>query len=448
MYKVFAIPIVVFAIGLESAPAQFSPTPEGGPPLKQTYIRLANNANALLVEPEKLDPVRSHIALIVTHPEHVNNFNYFTAFALAKYGYRAIMVNYYGPETSYYEFIQPLAEAVKAARAVPGVEKVVLAGHSSGGPVLTSYQDVAENGSAACQVPERVIKCDSKGLDNLPKADAVMLLDSAAGAPERTDALNPAVDLRYPRARNLALDMFSPQNGFNPETKSATFSPEFLKRFYAAQAAKADTVIDDALDRLALIEKGLGDYKDDEPFVVTGGALQVNGARPELADMRLLSRTHAPHILLKADGTRPTQIIPQVYRPLANPDSEDRLNATTLNTTVRSYLSFQALRVTSDYHSTEDNVVGVVWRSTPNSIEGNLQGIKVPTLILSGTCAPHLVLLEIAYDLSAAKDKTIVGVEGANHGLMPCRPEFGDTFKRAFDYVDSWLVQPERLLPQ
>ena len=217
--------------------------------------------------------------------------------------------------------------------------------------------------------------------------------------------------------------------------------------FYAAQAAKANTVIDDALDRLALIEKGQGDYKDDEPFVVPGGALQINGARPELADMRLLSHTHAPHTLLKADGTKPTQIIPQVYRPLASPDNEDRLNATTLNATVRSYLSFQALRVTPEYHSTEDNVVGVVWRSTPNSIEGNLQGIKVPTLLLSGTCAPHLVLLEIAYDLSAAKDKTFVGLEGANHGLMPCRPEFGDTFKRGFDYVDSWLLQPGRLLP-
>jgi pimeloyl-ACP methyl ester carboxylesterase len=445
MNKVLAILFLAFATGRQAAHAQFSPTPEGGPPLKQTYIRLSNNANALMVEPEKQDPVRSRIAIIVTHPEHQNNFNYFTALGLAKYGYRAIMVNYYGPETSYYEFLQPLAAAVKAARAVPGVEKVVLAGHSTGGPVLTSYQDVAENGPAACQVPERVIKCDPKGLDNLPKADAVMLIDSAAGAPERTDALNPAVDLRYPHARSSDLDMFSPKNGFDPATKSATYSDEFLKRFYAAQGAKANLVIDDALDRLALVEKGLGDYKDDEPFVVPGAALQVNGARPELADMRILSHSHAPHMLLKADGTTPTQIIPQVYRPLASPDNEDRLSSTTINTTVRGYLSFQGLRVTPDYHSTEDNVVGVVWRSTPNSIEGNVQGIKVPTLIVSGTCAPHLVLLEIAYDLSAAKDKTIVGVEGANHGLMPCRPEFGDTFKRSFDYIDSWLLKPGRL---
>ena len=440
--------VLVFALAFQTAHAQFSPVPGGGPPLKHTYISLGNNANALLVEPENRDPIRSRIALIVTHPEHMNNFNYFTAIALAGYGYRAIMVNYYGPETSYYEFLQPIAAAIKAARAIPGVEKVVLAGHSSGGPVLTSYQDVAENGPQACQIPERIMKCDSKGLDNLPKADGVMLIDSAAGAPERTDALNPAVDLRYPQARNPELDMFSPQNGFNPATKSATYSPEFLTRFYAAQAAKANTVIDDALDRLAVIEKGMGDYKDDEPFVVPGAALRVNGARPELADLRILSHTHAPHMLLKADGTKPTEIVHQVYGPLASADNEDRLDATTINTTVRGYLSFQGLRVTPSYHSTEDNVVGVVWRSTANSIEGNLQGIHVPTLIVSGTCAPHLVLLEIGYDLSAAKDKTMIGVEGANHGLMPCRPEFGDTFKRSFDYIDSWLLQAGRILPK
>lgn len=98
------------------------------------------------------------------------------------------------------------------------------------------------------------------------------------------------------------------------------------------------------------------------------------------------------------------------------------LYANTLNTTVKSYLSFQSLRLSPDYHQTEDNVIGVEWRSTPDSIEGNLQGIRVPTLIVSGTCAPHIVYTEIAYNLSAATDKELVGVEGANHGLMPASP--------------------------
>jgi hypothetical protein len=55
-----------------------------------------------------------------------------------------------------------------------------------------------------------------------------------------------------------------------------------------------------------------------------------------------------------------------------------------------------------------------------------------------------LVLLETAYDHSSAKDKDYVAVEGANHNMEPCRPEFGDTYKRAFDYMDSWLSKPGR----
>jgi hypothetical protein len=53
------------------------------------------------------------------------------------------------------------------------------------------------------------------------------------------------------------------------------------------------------------------------------------------------------------------------------------------------------------------------------------EGIHVPTLVLSGTCAQHLVFLEIAYDRSVAKDKELVGVEGADHWFVPCKPEYG-----------------------
>jgi pimeloyl-ACP methyl ester carboxylesterase len=443
MKNVVGAVILAIALVPTASRAQFSPTPEGGPPTRTTYIRLANNANAILVEPITPNE-KSRIAVIATHPEHVNNFNYFTALALAKYGYRAMMVNYYGPETSYYEFIQPLALAIKTLKATPGVEKVVLIGHSTGGPELTSYQDVAENGPKACQKPDRIMKCDGNGLDNLPKADGIILMDSNAGAPERTIALNPAINEFHPREVNPDLDIFSPRNGFDPKTRLANYSPEFLKKFFAAQGAKANRVIDEAEARLAKIEKGEGDYKDDEPFVVAGASVIINGARPELADHRLLAKTHAPHMFLKADGTTPVEIIPQALPAIAAPQLEDTLANSTINGTVRHYLSFQALRVTPDYHMTENSIVGINWRTTPNSIQGNLQGIKVPTLVVSGTCAPHLVLLETAYDLSAAKDKTMVGVEGANHGLMPCKPEYGDTFKRAFDFADSWLSKPGR----
>ena len=414
----------------------------GGVPSKSTFIQLGNNANAVLVEPATLNE-KSRIVVIRTHPEHINNLSSNGA-PLVNYGYRVMSVNYYGREQLYYEFIPPLAAAIKAARAIPGVEKVVLMGFSSGGSETTSYEDVAENGAKACQEPNRTLKCDGKGLDNLPKADGLMLIESAAGAPERTDALNPAVGLHDWKVIHPELDMFSPKNGYDPATHSAHYSDEFLKKYFAAQAAKSTALIEEAQGRLDKIQKGEGDFKDDEPFIVTGSTLGINGARALLADTRLMNHVHAPHLLLKADGTNVVEKYPEVMDPDASAQDNGNFWSNTQNTTVKTYLSFQGLRVSPDYHMTEDNIVGVDWRSTPNSIEGNVQGIRIPTLIVSGTCAPHIVYQEIAYDLSAAQDKDIVGVEGANHGLTACKPQYGDTSKRAYDYVDGWLSKPGR----
>jgi hypothetical protein len=421
--------------------AQQSPAPNV--PMKTTYVPLGNNANAIIVEPATPDAARSRIAVLVKHPERLNTFNYFIGRELSKRGYRVMMLNYYGAEQTYEEFLTPIAAAVRHLRSLPGVQEVVFAGHSTGGPELTSYQDVAENGPKACQGPERIYPCRGNNLANLPKADGVMLLDSNAGAPERTIALDPAAG-RHPRERNPELDMFSPHNGFNEKANSATYSSEFLRTFMAAQGARANRLIDEALARLAKIEKGEGDYKDDEPFVVSGTSLHVNGARLELADLRLRSKTHAPHPLLKADGTTPMQIVPLVMPPAARPDQQERLDETTMNVTVRHYLSFQALRTTAAYALAEEAITGIEWRTTPNSVPGNVEGIRVPTLVMSATCADHLVFSEIAFDRSAAKDKAFVGVEGANHNFQPCKPEYGDTSKRAFDYVDGWLLKPGR----
>ena len=413
-----------------------------GVPTKVTFLQLTNNANAVLVEPATLN-AKSHVVIIRTHPEHMNNLSS-NGRPLVDYGYRVMAVNYYGREQLYTEFIPGLAAAIKAARALPGVDKVLLLGFSTGGPEVTSYQDVAENGPKACQEPGRVMKCDGKGLDNLPKADGILLLESAAGAPERTDALNPAVGAHDWKVIHPELDMFSPANGYDPATKSGKYSAEFEKKFFAAQAARSKELIDEAETRLAKIEKGEGNFKDDEPFVVVGSTLAINGSRILLADTKLMGHVHAPHLLLKADGTTDVEKYPEVVDPSASPAENGDLWANTQNTTVKTYLSFQALRVSPDYHMTEDNIVGVDWRSVPNSIEGTVQGIRVPTLIVSGTCAPHIVYQEIAYDLSAAQDKDIVGVEGANHGLTACKPQYGDTSKKAYDYVDGWISKPGR----
>ncbi len=390
MKRLCGLLILMIAGASQLVAAQGTPAAQAGDvSLKTTFVPLGPQANAVLIEPATLNN-KSGIALLITHPERINNFNYFVGQELPKYGYRAMMLNYYGKEDSYYEFLQPIAAAIKALRAIPGVERVVLAGHSSGGAELSSYQDVAENGPAACQGVERIYKCASNGLDGLPKADGIMLLDANTGAPEKTLALNPAVNEHRPRQVDSALDLYDPRNGYDVATRSATYSAEFLSKFFTAQGAKANRVIDAALERLRKIEQGDGEYLDDEPFVVAGAGVNASGARPETADIRLMSRTRAPHPLLKADGSTKVQAITRIASPQGQP-YQNRLSQISLDRTVRHYLSFRALRVTPDYRMTEDNVLGVQWRSTANSMQGNLEGIRVPTLIMAayvfvGTC--------------------------------------------------------------
>jgi pimeloyl-ACP methyl ester carboxylesterase len=413
-------------------------------PLKTTFVPLGPLANAMLIEP--VTPTdKSAIAVLITHPEHLNNFNYFTGLELPKYGYRAMMLNYYGKEDSYDEFLQPIAAAIRALRAIPGVQKVVLTGHSSGTAELSFYQDAAENGAAACQGTERVYKCQAKALENLPKADGLMMAEANTGAIEKVMSLNPAVGDHHPGPVDSSLDMFAQGNGYDAAHRTATYSAAFLEKFFKAQGAKSNRVIEEAVGRLRKIEQGQGEFLNDEPFLVAGAGTNAAGARIELADDRLMARTHAPHPLLKADGSVKNQVIPRIPEA-TRPQYRNQLDETSMNTTVRHYLSFRGLLTTAAYRASEDNVLGVQWRSTANSMQGNLMGVHVPTLLLAGSCHSALVLQEIGYDLSAAADKEFVAVEGADHFYRPCKPEYGDTYRRAFNYMDGWLSKPGRFL--
>ncbi len=225
-----------------------------------------------------------------------------------------------------------------------------------------------------------------------------------------------------------------------PTTDTATYAAPFVKRYNAGVHSRYSRLVADAQARLHAIKNGTGPYVDDEPFVVAGMAENSVGARLNLADSRLLSRTHASHLHLKADGTTPIEIVKSTRKAAATPlEDRNTLGEVTQNKTVRHFLSFLALRTTPDFEITEDAIKGVDWRSSGNSSVGNIENITVPTLVMAATCAIHLVPLETVFDHSARRTRTFVAVEGANHGFNPCRPEFGDTKKRAFDFVEAWL---------
>jgi pimeloyl-ACP methyl ester carboxylesterase len=425
---------------VSAPPAPYAQTAPAAPPVKTTYMRLPGNANALLTEPVQASP-KSRIVVINVHPGKISAFEYGTGRQLVARGYRQIGVNYYGPEVTFEELMPPIGAAVKWARSLPGVEKVVLVGHSGGGPELSYYAEIAEKGPPACQKPNRLYKCDPKGLTDLPKVDGIVIMEANVGAPHRSFSIDPAVtDSSKPKTRTPAFDMYAPANGFNAAANSATYSAAFKAKYFAGQHDRSEKLIAEAQAKLKAIDAKTGQYNDNEPWIIGGMAENSAGARLNMADGSLLSETHGPHLHLKADGTAPTEIAKSTRKPAATPvEDRNTLEETTQFTTVRHFLSFLATTTTADFAMTKNDIKGVDWRSSANSVAGNLENVTIPTLVMAGSCTIHMVPLEIAFDHSAAKDKEFVVVEGGDHGFRACRPEFGDSLKKAYDHVDNWL---------
>ena len=404
---------------------------------KTTFVSLRTGANGVLYEPTT-PGAKSAVGIVYTHFGG-NNLSHPSGPQLAERGYRVFLLNHYAKWIGFEGITPPISEAIKYVRQVQGIQKVVLLSHSGGGPLVTLYQNIAENGPKVCQGPEKLYPCKGN-LKGLPKADGLILLDSHLGTGFQqltyTDPANRS-DM-WPTDRDPFLDMFDLKNGFDTTRRIGTYSGEFAHRFFSAQGARNERIIEHAKWRLAQIAQGKSEYRDDEPFVVPAS----QEARLLQADPRILSHTHAPHPLLKADGTTPVQIVPSV-RPslITNRATVGSLQSAQV-TTVRNFLATHALRTTSDYGMTEDSITGIDWASSSTSSISNIEGVTVPTLIVAMSCHYFLVPDEMIFDHSAAKDKQYALVEGASHVFSPCRPEFGDTQKRLFDYVDRWLSRP------
>jgi pimeloyl-ACP methyl ester carboxylesterase len=406
---------------------------------KTTYVRIGRGGEGLLFEP--VGRAASTLALVYGHPAQ-GNFTQPAGPELAARGYRIMLVNsgaeFFGDDSS----LPALSQALGYMRGLPGVSKVILIGHSGGGHLTTMYQNVAENGKAACSGAEKLFPC-SGPLDNLTKPDGLVLLDPSLGAFHQMSALDPA--MRPDGTRDPTLDMWNPANGYDPATKAAKYPADFIARFSAAQAKRNDELTNLALARWKAIQAGTGQFTNNEPFLVRGvGA----GTRLYQPDRSLLSHTKKPHTLLKSDGTEAQTVIQSVRRASgADVIGQDRvLGEMNDAMNVRQFLDDSALRTTSGFKLTTDDIVGVDWASANDSAPSNAKGIKSPTLVLTMSCHYFIVTGEIIYDNLASADKTYASVEGAVHTFTPCGAQYGDTVKRTFDYVDSWLKKPGRFL--
>jgi pimeloyl-ACP methyl ester carboxylesterase len=429
------------ACSVTSQQRQLPTGPVASDQYKTVYIRIDNADDGLLYEPVKPGE-NARVALVLSHPDG-NVFNASPVVEMARRGYRVLAINHHGDTADVTVFAQPISRSITFLRNISGVQKVVIMGHSGGGHLMAWYGNVAEHGAAACNGPEKIYPCDGKQLNGLAKPDGIILLDSTLGAFHEMSAVDPAVD---GEKRISSLDMFSPANGYDTSAKQAKYSADFAKRFYAAQAARNTKIVDDAVSQLKAIQQGQGKFSDDEPLLIRGMGEDAAGARLYQPDPSFVAHTKASHILLKADGTEPDVIVPSVRGP-EGAQFAAQLNSLTVMsqaTTVRKFLAHSAIRTSGDYAITSDDIVGVDWKSAVNSTPGNAEGITVPALIVSNTCHYLIVPDEIIYDHLGSADKTLAYNEGATHGFTACKPEYGDTVRRAFDYIDKWLQKPGR----
>lgn len=413
---------------------------------RSNYVRLSEDTEGLLLEPTEPN-ANSRIAFVFSHPNR-DNFKELPGPAIANHGYRVMLVNYRGdrdnPDAPPEDFLPSISEGIAYLRKLPGVEKVVLLAHSGGTHMGTLYENVAEHGPSVCQDSKKIAPCDGKEIANLEKPDGLILLDPTLGAAHQMSAVDPAA---VGKVRDRSVDMFAKENGYDADRKKATYTPEFAKRFYAAQAARNNEIVDAALERLKLIKEGKGEFSNDEPFVVKGVGIRALGARLYQPDLSFAAHTKVPHTLIRADGTRTEEVIKSV-RPSAGGKQVlgmlNELGAMNYSTTVRGFLANSAIRADANFAFTADDITGIDWASSYTSTPSNAEGVTVPSLVLTMSCHYLIVPGEVIFDHLAAKDKTYASVEGATHLFQPCRPEYGDTKKRVFDFVDEWVSKPGR----
>ena len=401
------------------------------------YIQFTpSNVKGALYKPDS-GPA-PHVAILVIH-RTANFMAHPATTELSKRGFLVLGMN---PRSDNNETIVDfesnaldIKSGMEFLRRQPGITKVLLFGHSGGGPATSFYQAVAESGISYCQGPAKIVECGNN-LAGLPKADGIVFMDAHPGVSVNgLRSLNPAVvDETDSRRTDPSLDPFSSENGYNPKG-SSHYSDDFKKRYFKAQADRMNRLIDTAKTKLQRMKTGEETYRDDDVLLVPRG----EGARLMELDMSIHHSTLKPQKLLKNDGSIVTQIVESVRKPTPNLAAQNAsFKGGTRLLTLRSFLSANAIHA-------GDSIDNIDWCSSNNSTDCALKSISVPVLITAMGGHYFIRDSEVHYETAASKDKDFIVIEGATHGGTPCKAcettpgQYSNTVKNFFDYVAKWI---------
>lgn len=412
------------------------------------FVPLPDRVPGLLYEPDLLGR-KSKIGIVLMHSDE-SYLGFLPAPELAKRGYRVLSAVVADDKSTLDDKMLDVKRAVDFLKSYPGIEKVLLLGHSGGATLMSAYQCAAENGTAVFKGPEKLIPCGLS--EELTAADGIMFLDSNFGNGAMTlFSLDPAIEEEFcGTRRNTKLDLFNMENGFHPD--GSNYSEAFKREFYSAQGARGNRLIDHALQRLKEIGEGKGNYLDDEPMVIPGANQIAPNNKLFPQDLSLLSHTKKEWPLLHGDGSITLQVVPSVRVSRPGQQNTGSLRSGAVMTTVKTFLRSQAVRTTEEFHVSEDGVYGINWDSSYCCPPGNVTGIHVPMLAMGMTGSYEYLASEVIYERAGSTDKTLGFMEGAGHNFTPAYEaevypgQFGDTVKVLFDFVDSWIDQNGRFI--
>lgn len=401
-----------------------------------SYLQLSPTVKAVLYSPAPDSKPR--VAIVNMH-EDGNRLADIACTELVQRGFYVLCMNGRSDNNEALDFWNDLpldvAAGVRYLKETVKASKVLLYGGSGGGPLMTFYQNVAQNGPSVCQGANKLIPCGNE-LSGLPPADGIILRDAHPGTAVNTlRSLDPSVQREdRPDRIDASLDPFSSKNGYNPSGASH-YSNEFKERYFKAQAARMNRLVDGALAKLHAMKAGKYYYKDDDAYVLHKSEI---GRLSEL-DLSIHPGTVKPHKLIRNDGSIVTEIIKSVRVPNAeNAERAKSFQTGSKFLTVKSFLGTRAIRAA---HSLND----IDYCSNNNSTPCHLQKITVPILILGMGGHYFLRDNEVHYEMSASPDKEYVIIEGASHGIRPCKVcektpgQYSNTVKNTFDYMQKWI---------
>lgn len=182
---------------------------------------------------------RPKVAAIATH-YNVDFAEHYLAplFAARGIGFLGWNTRYRGAEDQFLleHALIDIGAGMRWLRDVAGAEKVVLVGNSGGGSLMAAYQAEASAPTLAAGMEHKGARA---ALEGLPEGDLYISLNAHKGRPEvLTDWMDGSViDESDPTKTDPALDPFNPENG-------PPFSPDFVRRYRAAQRARNQRITD------------------------------------------------------------------------------------------------------------------------------------------------------------------------------------------------------------